>query len=607
MRTILTCSLFITSLLQLPAQCLDTLSFSPSTETGVINWEQFPEFELPFILVYQGPRGNDTTFAPLRHGFSHLAKFNEYDYQHLLPEYRAIIFPRIASPNEDQPWEMDEIPWNNDMNIYENHWNFLVNHFFGDFYDFAPDSIPNADILVADIEAAKFLSEITGIKNHPDVPNNIQQLSDFEFILEYRSEMVKRYSEALHFLKEATAVSMPLLSSYSDTPILRYADEIGVNSWDFWSNTPYPLNYLLMDTLSPFSFGSVYNVQDFLTPSAYYFYDFPDERASDYLAYLLFQYEVNRARSDKDQVPFVWLSYHNCCTDSLKNIQPFMAEATAIFPLMSGAKGLWVWDHRKNETLTDTALLYNYEYFTRGLHRLSLFKDYFTGCHGFVAADIAYNHFVNNTPIWRGVVQGNKILIAANNPYAEIDATTIIPVQYKNWSTEISVGGKDTYLCDHIWAPENQSVSMYPGQLLFPSDTSAQSYLWSTGETTPTIAPATEGMYSVTVTDIYGCEYLQNFEVLMLTGSDNPEDDPRFIGIADNILSSGTDITLLSSGDPGVCHIRISDPLGHEVRVSKENLSQERVQLATDPLPTGMYYLTVSGEDWSETVPFVIY
>lgn len=604
MKTHLTCLLIFTSTLFLSAQCSDTLPFSPTTEPGTINWAQFPDFELPFTLVYQGPRGNDTTFAPLHHGFSHLAKFNGYDHQHLAPAHRAMLLPRIAFPVDAQPWGSYQIPWNNDPEVYESHWNFLINHFFSPFYDFGPDQTPYADILVADIESSKYLSEIPGIKDHPDVPDSIQQLGDLQFIAAYRSEMVKRYSEALHYLKNATAVSSPRISSYSDTPIRRYWEEIGSLSWNDWTTSTYPLNYLTLDTLSTFSYGPVYDIQNFLTPSAYYFYDYPDDRAPDYLAYLLFQIEANRSRSDKDQVPFVWLNYHNCCTDSLKNIQPFMAEATAIFPLMSGAAGIWVWDHRKSENQTDTALLYNYEYFTKGLYRLSRFQEYFTDCHGFVSDNIAYNHFMGNTPVWRGVVQGNRILIAANNPYADADGITNITVQYKNWSTEISLQGNETYLCDHVWAPENQSMLLEAGQALLPADTDAAAYLWSTGEVTAAITPTTEGTYIVTVTDSNGCDYQQVFEVMLVTGESNISG--RSIAIVDNVVAPGADIVLRISGDATPCRVHISDTAGRLVQEYSLDLMQDYARLPLEPLPGGMYYLALRGADWTKTMPFVV-
>ncbi len=607
MKALFSGLLILFPLLRSAAQCTDDVPFfTPSTQPGWINWDQFPDFDLPFTVVYQGPRGNDTTFIPLRRGFSHLAKFNSFDFAHLPPEKRAILFGRVATPNQPQPWGQFEIPWNNDMEVYENHWQYLFNQFFGNFYDYHPANTPNADLIVADIESARYLSEIPEIQNHPAVPPALQQLGDLEFLLAYREDMVRCYSEALHFLKETAVPSAPLMSSYYDTPILRYWDEIPNLSWSEWSNSPYPLNYLMLDTASLFSYGPVYHIQDFLTPSAYYFYDYPDERAGDYIAYLLFQLEANRSRSDKDLIPFVWLNYHNCCADSLKNIRPYMAEASAIFPLMSGASGVWVWDHRKNESLTDTADLSNYEYFVKGLYRMSQYKDYFTDCHGLISDDLAYNHFVQHTPIWRAVVQGNKILVAANNPYAEEGAYTDIPVTYKGWNSSVFTTGKETALCEFTWAPEWQALTLDPGSVLWATDTLAASYHWSTGETTPGIIPPSEGLYAVTITDIYGCTYIQSFAVSFPPVTSAEFTHETKLWLTENILSTGEDLQLRTAGVLGDCEVGITTQSGVLLWQRMEEFEASHVSIPIGPLPGGMYRLSIRHSDWVRTFSFVM-
>lgn len=45
--------------------------FTPSTSKGTINWQQFPNFSLPFLNVYTGPRVANDVQEPLKHGFSH--------------------------------------------------------------------------------------------------------------------------------------------------------------------------------------------------------------------------------------------------------------------------------------------------------------------------------------------------------------------------------------------------------------------------------------------------------------------------------------------------------------------------------------------------------
>lgn len=45
----------------------------PTTQNRIIEWQKFPEFSLPFPIVYGGPRFGDFQKLPLKYGFSHLA------------------------------------------------------------------------------------------------------------------------------------------------------------------------------------------------------------------------------------------------------------------------------------------------------------------------------------------------------------------------------------------------------------------------------------------------------------------------------------------------------------------------------------------------------
>ena len=46
---------------------------TPTTQNRTIEWQKFPEFSLPFSIVYGGPRFGDAQKQPLKHGFSHLS------------------------------------------------------------------------------------------------------------------------------------------------------------------------------------------------------------------------------------------------------------------------------------------------------------------------------------------------------------------------------------------------------------------------------------------------------------------------------------------------------------------------------------------------------
>jgi hypothetical protein len=151
-------------------------------------------------------------------------------------------------------------------------------------------------------------------------------------------------------------------------------------------------------------------------------------------------------------MPFVWMRYHDCCGNYPNFIRPEMAEATAIFPFFSGAKGLWLWDVPGFDNPRSTIYRPNdvyaaYESFVHGLYRLSRFSDMFTGNYELVIPKPARDLMDAREPVWRGVVKEQNILITAQNPYAADGARTTITVRYQNFSREITLTGRQIYLC----------------------------------------------------------------------------------------------------------------------------------------------------------------
>jgi hypothetical protein len=59
----------------------------------------------------------------------------------------------------------------------------------------------------------------------------------------------------------------------------------------------------------------------------------------------------------------------------------------------------------------------------------------------------ARDNMAQQNPVWRGIVKGQNILIAAQNPYAADNATTSITVSYQNWARNITLKGKEVFLC----------------------------------------------------------------------------------------------------------------------------------------------------------------
>ncbi|GAB4017669.1 hypothetical protein GCM10028808_49730 [Spirosoma migulaei] len=428
-------------------ECADRLIFTPVSQPNQIEWSKFPDFTLPFPIIYGGPRFADVQASPLRHGFSHLVDVKDSEYGSLVQaKQRALVYYGFAT-GLNQPWETLESPWANDLAAYRAKWDRFLSDLAGGQKNSAGLYVLPVNRLSLDIE--RFLetdSRILKIKTDTRVPEIYRALSDADFVATYKKAMRNLYAEGLRYVRQHADLTGISVSSYADTPVLNTYLNVPTFTWTDWTTNLSRTNYMVQDSLGRGIGGPYYDQLDALSPSAYYYYDYPNPLAKDYLAYLLFQIEVNRAWSTKPVVPWVWLRYHDSSSSFPNFIQPFMAEATAIFPFFSGASGLWLWE---NPTLTGTRTdtYAAYEYFTHGLYRLSHFADMFQGNYELVIETSARDLMDKQLPVWRGVAKENKILIAAQNPYAADGVKTSLTVRYKTWQQTIELTGREVYLC----------------------------------------------------------------------------------------------------------------------------------------------------------------
>ncbi|WP_460979543.1 T9SS type A sorting domain-containing protein [Spirosoma knui] len=428
-------------------QCADRLTFTPVSQPNRIEWNKFPEFSLPFPVIYNGPRFDDVQASPLKHGFSHLAEVKDSEFGTLVkPAQLALVYYGFAT-GLNQPWETIESPWANDLTAYRAKWEQFLREVSGGQKNAAGQYVLQRSRLVLDIERIQETdSRILRLKQDAQVPDTYRRLPDADFIAAYKKAIRNLYAEGLQYIRQRADLTGITISSYADTPVLNTYLNVPTYSWSDWTTNLAQVNYLVKDSTERRVGGPYYEQLDVLSPSAYYFYDYPNPLARDYLAYLLFQVEVNRAWSSKPVVPWVWLRYHNSSSSYPTFIQPFMAEATAIFPFFSGAAGLWLWEEPgldRSRTDVYTA----YEHFTHGLYRLSRFADMFQGPHELVIETPARDLMDKQLPVWRGVVKNNNILIAAQNPYASETQKTTVTVRYKAWQQVIELTGREVYLC----------------------------------------------------------------------------------------------------------------------------------------------------------------
>ncbi len=449
-------------------QCADRLTFTPVSQPNQIGWSKFPDFTLPFPVIYGGPRFTDTQASPLRHGFSHLVDIQASEYGSLVKsQQRAVVYYGVAT-GLNQPWETIESPWNNDLTAYRAKWDQFLKELSGGQKNASGLYVLPINRLALDIERFQETdARILRIKSDTRVPVTYRNLSDVDFVAAYKRAIRNLYAEAMRYIRQHADLTGISVSSYADTPVLNTYLNVPTFSWTDWKSNLNLTNYMVQDSTGRGIGGPYYDQLDALSPSAYYYYDYPNPVAEDYLSYLLFQVEVNRAWSNKPVVPWVWMRYHDSSNSALQFIQPFMAEATAIFPFFSGAAGLWLWENPMlASTRTDTYAAY--EHFTHGLYRLSRFADMFQGTYELVIETPARDLMEKQLPVWRGVAKGNQILIAAQNPYAADGQKTSLTVRYKSWQQTIELTGREVYLCrfdmGSITAiePSLPSISVFP-------------------------------------------------------------------------------------------------------------------------------------------------
>lgn len=423
------------------------------TSLGRIDWSRVPEFRLNsrFTTVWEGPHFDDPNPTPLAYGFSHVAyKGASYDaLAKIPPNQRAIMiyntaqlyFNREIGP---QPWRTVKSPWGNDLDGYRSEWDQRLAFYASRYPDTAGRKIPDAQLLCLDTEAdLQTDKEILVLRDDPATPEAIRALPDGEFIAKYKKDMAALYVKAaVHFKKSNPRWRV---TSYGDAPVSRDFYGIPKHDWTYWTKDPLPVNYLFWDpAVAPGErrLGALYHQLNLIAPSAYQFYDYPDlpnpvywNQAGAYLGYLLQQVEANKARSDKPIIVFEWMHFHDCCRSKGRPLRAEMAQASAIFPLMAGAEGIWLWELTGKDTPGGSGLPDHdysaYLQFVRGLARLAEFNDLFDGTPEYVAQTSPPELIRDRLPVWRGVKNKNRLLVAAQNPYARDGAKTDFDISYR--------------------------------------------------------------------------------------------------------------------------------------------------------------------------------
>jgi len=460
--------------------CDSPFDTSESFVIEEINWGEFPEFELrdDYDLFYWGIKIRDDSDAlkPLDHGFTHIfhSRTTQSGRDSLPIENRVILWTGIPAPCRsstrcppsyiDQPWENAKSPWGNNMEEYEGFWRSRLRNYARKFTDTDGMDLPDVDLIVLDVEQKWTKSEIIdNFRNsglYDDyIPKDIRMLSDKDFYDSYIENIVEMYYAPMLILIDDGFSGK--ISTYSETgPIERTWWSIDNYDWETWTSDYSRLSYLV--TGGGESFNDVYSYSEVFNPSAYYFYDYPGEdeldkseslsqwnNAGKYLAYMLFQGEVNREWTDKPIIVWQWIdSFHSSTEYDDDAIRSHMAHASAIFPYFSDIDGVAIWGDSDNVDRSEI-----YQDYLYGLYRLSRYNYFFDGNYGFYAPENARDLYTDMLPVLRGVVNEgrNELLVAAHNPFAEEDELTEFVIEYEgNVLGSIEVNGLNTYLgvCD---------------------------------------------------------------------------------------------------------------------------------------------------------------
>ncbi|WP_367913142.1 hypothetical protein [Leadbetterella sp. DM7] len=454
--------------------------FVPSA--GGVNWYRFPEFSLPFTLIYSGPQALSDPGALLKRGFTHVS--NPNGISNLPVGNRAYIYYGVAGA--DQPWRNYKSPYGNDMAVYHRKWDEDLAYFKS-----LNGGSADVDIFCLDIEMHyKSRDSVLTLKKMDFVPADVRALNDDAFVLRYQQDMQGLYAHAAAYIKER--VNARVFTAYGDVPVINTFTNIQGPTWEKWQTDPSVLHYISYDFTRNKAGGSYDELMTVLSPNAYFYYDYPHIFAGEYLSYLMFQTEANRAWSSRDQWLFLWNRYSYTPQYVGKNIRPWMSEAMAIFPFFAGARGIWLWDD-----MSPSADYSGYEYFMNGLYRLSAFRSFFEGDYRLVQTISARDYNENKLPVWRGVYKNGRLLVAAHNPWATTDNEEVtLTINYGSLKENITLKGYEVFLCEYAADPVAGNEPEDTGLVVYPNP--------AEGPVTYSVKTGGESLLTLSVSDESG-------------------------------------------------------------------------------------------------------
>ena len=398
----------------------------------------------PKDLIYDAPNLPISYKDFRRLGFDYISVYS-LDNPRIVPNrFKYLLWTGVASNDANAKWHTEKNPFADDIKQYPKRWNARLNAYktkFNNPYDKDPFGL-----MILDIEAKKGLVQLE--KNPPFRPGGTKNKK--KAISDYKIAMEKLYRYPLNFAKSHHSF-FNKWSSYSDVPIEGNYPGFANKSWNDWITKTSHLNYITHRTTS----GKVEETEfanqlDFYSVSNY----FSKIRTSPqfnienhYLAYTIFQIEVNQAWTGKPIYLYFYFKYQGTNGKDVL-INDNMVKNSVIFAFMSGVQGIVLYDDSRKPT-NDPNYHNLIKTFVESISILDNYRDYFSGENVvFYKPTNAQNLFVEKKPIVRGIEKNGKVLFAATNPFARENEITRLPINYKGKTIYIQLKGTETKLLE---------------------------------------------------------------------------------------------------------------------------------------------------------------
>lgn len=376
------------------------------------------------------------------------------------------------------------------------------------FVDSSGTIVPNFGVIALDFEAVQNLEYYYGrcgldgylacVQNpscsnpyyqsiHPypseeriGMPSSFQFLPFQDFKKEWFKAKIAEYYAPFDAYHRISQPNKALIGNYSTNmvnPCL--LDDTSV-TWAQVISNPDFINYMFRDTATFTTLGNhLYNAMDYIGYNSYTGggnYTDWTYGSGTWLQSLLFDIEFTKAWDpNKTLINWYWMKtdYYNQASQNYWAFKsPEYCEAHPIFALIAGSDGFMIWDGENGNTNQ-----HHYEYLIKGMHRMSHFNHFLEDSSAIrvMGMDpIQIGKLDNdsltaiNLGVWRGIVSGDSILVAAMNPYAPNSTyTTDVVVNYSGWSDTITLVGREVFLGSARWNANTTQIKKVDNDLDF--------------------------------------------------------------------------------------------------------------------------------------------